>query len=448
MGVLISSRGALSQMNKRLARSILPGVLLVSGVVAFAGEALAQAGIEVPTRITDIRRGETVNNRPRPDFDPLGVRVGSFVVLPRLRLDGAFDDNIFATSTGEKSDFITTASPNVVLQSDWNNHMLRLQSGADIGRYIDNTAEDFEDYRFSANGRVDVTRRAKIRGGAGYRREHVKRSSPDDVSGVEPTIYDVLSANLEGSQVFNRVGVTVGGTFDRYNYDDVAAAGGATINNDDRDRDQIEGSVKVSYEVTPQYNAFVRGAYNVRNYDAAVDDNGVNRDSDGYDVVVGVSLDFGGITFGDFYAGYLSQNYDDPLLNTVNGPVVGADVTWNVTPLTTVVGSVSRVVRESTTRDATTGAFASGRFFTTVGVSVDHELMRNVLLGADISASQDDFEGIDRSDEIYRASVDAKYLLNRYASIGGTYSYRMRNSDVGTSEFTENVFFLRLLVQY
>jgi len=74
--------------------------------------------------------------------------------------------------------------------------------------------------------------------------------------------------------------------------------------------------------------------------------------------------------------------------------------------------------------------------------------MRNVLLGADISASQDDFEGIDRSDEIYRASVDAKYLLNRYASIGGTYSYRMRNSDVGTSEFTENVFFLRLLVQY
>ena len=100
------------------------------------------------------------------------------------------------------------------------------------------------------------------------------------------------------------------------------------------------------------------------------------------------------------------------------------------------------------TAGATTGASASGRFFTSVGVSVDHELLRNVLLGADISASQDDFEGISRTDEIYRASVDAKYLLNRYASIGGSYRFRMRNSDVATSEFTENVFLLRLLVKY
>jgi len=440
-------------MKKRLEKSmvlvgILPGMLFVSGIVALAGEAAAQTGIDVPTRITDVRRGETVTNRARPDFDPLGARVGSFIVLPRLRVGGAYSDNIFSTDTGEVSDLITTISPRVVVQSDWGTHMLRLQGGADIGRYIDNDAEDFEDYEFKANGRVDVTRRTKLRGGVGYRAEHERRSSPDDVSGVEPTKFDVLSANIEGSQKFNRVTLAVGGTIDQFDFDDVGTAGGGTINNDDRDRDVIEGSVKVSYELAPQYVAFVRGAYNVRNYDDAVDDNGVNRDSDGYEVIVGVSLDFGGITFGDFFAGYRAQEYDDPALNTANGPVVGADVTWNVTPLTTVVGSASREIRESTTRDAITGANASGRFFTTIGVSVDHELMRNVLLNANVSASQDDFEGINRTDEVYRAGVGATYLVNRYASIAGTYRYRMRNSDVAASEFSENQFLLRVVVQY
>jgi len=435
-------------MNKRLVHSILPAVFLASGMVALAGEAAAQSGIEVPTRITDVRRGETVTNRERPDFDPLGARVGSFVVLPRLNLDGELNDNIFSTDTGEQGDFITTISPNVVVQSDWSNHMLRLQGGADVGRYVDNDGEDFEDYEFNANGRVDVTRRTKLRGGAGYRVEHEDRSSPDDVSGIEPTTFDVLSANLEGSQTFNRVTLTLGGAFDQFDFDDVGTGGGGSINNDDRDRDIYEGSVQVSYEFAPEYEAFVRGTYNVRDYEAAVGDDNLNRDSDGYEVVAGVSLDFGGITFGDFFAGYQSQDYDDPQLSTASGPVVGADITWNVTSLTTVVGSISRVVRESTTQDVNTNAFASGRFFTTAGVSVDHELMRNVLLGADISASQDDFEGIDRKDEIYRAGVDAKYLINRYANIGGVYRFRMRSSDVGSSEFTENLFLLRVQVQY
>jgi len=435
-------------MNKRLVHSILPAVLLASGMVAIAGEAMAQSGIEVPSRITDVRRGETVTNRERPDFDPLGARVGGFLVLPRLNLDGEVNDNIFSTDTGETGDFIATISPNVVVQSDWANHMLRFQGGADVGRYVDNDSEDFEDYDFSTNGRVDVMRSTKLRGGARYRREHEDRSSPDDVSGIEPTIFDVLSANIEGSHTFNRVTLTLGGAFDQFDFDDVGTTGGASINNDDRDRDNIEGSVEVAYEIAPAYQAFVRGAYNMRNYDAAVDDNGVNRDSDGYEVVAGVSLDFGGITFGDFFVGYQTQDYDDPLLNTASGPVVGADVTWNVTPLTTVVGSVSRVVRESTSRDAVTGSFASGRFFSTAGVSVDHELMRNVLLGADVSASQDDFEGINRTDEIYRAGVNAKYLINKYANIGGSYRFRMRNSDIGSAEFTENLFLLRVQVQY
>ena len=436
-------------MKKQLAQGwFWSGILIASSHLTFGGAAMAQTGIEVPTRDTSISRGETVTNRPRPDFDPLGVRAGSFIILPSVGLQEEYSDNIFSTETGEQGDFITTVSPQLSVQSDWNNHMLRFDGGADVAIYSDNDSENFEDYRFGAGGRVDVTRQTKIRPRVAYRQGHTDRSSPNDAGGVEPTIFDVLSAGLEGSHTFNRLSVTLGGAFDQYDYDDVATGGGGTINNDDRDRDDIEGSVRLGYEFSPNYEGFVRGAYNVRNYDSAVDDNGVNRDSDGVEIVAGVGIDFGGITFGDFFAGYRSQDYDDPLLDTASGPVVGADITWNVTQLTTVTGTVSREIRESTTLDPVTGNFASGRFFSTVGVAVDHELRRNVLLGATVSASQDDFQGIDRTDDVYRAGLSAKYLINRYANVGGEYRLRVRESDAAGADFTENQFLLRLRVQY
>ncbi|MCH8873308.1 outer membrane beta-barrel protein [candidate division KSB1 bacterium] len=158
--------------------------------------------------------------------------------------------------------------------------------------------------------------------------------------------------------------------------------------------------------------------------------------------VAGLEADFGGIVFGDFVVGYKSQDFDDALFNTVGGPIVGADITWNVTPLTTIVGTASRLIRE------TTQAGVSGRFLTTVGLSADHELLRNLLLGADASVSHDDFEGIDRTDLIYKAGVNAKYMLNRYFYVSGGYDFRMRDGESSADDFTENIFFIRLQAQY
>src|SRR3990172_373312 len=107
-------------------------------------------------------------------------------------------------------------------------------------------------------------------------------------------------------------------------------------------------------------------------------------------------------------------------------------------------GTSSTEVRETTVRDPATGQIASGRLFTTAGLAVDHELLRNLLIGADVSASIDDFKGISREDQIFRAGASAKYLLNRYANVGGEYRFRMRTSDVASAEFTDNIFMLRV----
>lgn len=408
---------------------------------------LAQSGIEVPSRVVTVQRGRTVLERERPELDPLGIRVGSFILSPSLSVHQEYNDNIFATETDTESDFITRILPELSLRSDWNNHSLAFFGSGNIGRYWDNSAEDFEDFNVGTSGRLDVRRDTWVRARAEYQDRHEERSSPDDVGGDEPTEYNVSIGRLEGFHRLNRLSFTLGGAIERFDFDDVGTSLGTTINNDDRDRDEYEASLRVGYELVPSYEAFVRGAYLIRDYDSGTDDAGRDRDSDGFEVVAGVSIDFGGITFGDFFAGYRQQEYDDPTLDKVSGPVVGADITWNVTPLTTFIGTVSREIRESTTGDGM-GNFASGRFFTTVGVSAQHELLRNLLLGADVSYSNDDFKGIDRSDDIYRFGLDANYMMFRNLYLRGGYRFRSRDSEFAGADFAENIVFIRLQAQY
>lgn len=408
-------------------------------------EQVAQAAIEVPSRITTVPRGQTVEERRRPDLDPLGVQVGTFTLLPSIGLEEQYNDNIFATENNTIDDFITRLLPRARLRSNWNNHSLSVYGNADIGRYADNGNEDYEDYTAGANGRLTILRDTWLQAQVEHQRRHEDRGSPDDVGGIEPTIYGATLGQLTGFHRLNRLNFTLSGTVERLDFDDVATGGGGIINNDDRDRYEMETSLRVGYEVVPNYEAFVRGGYLKRTYDD-ISDNGLDRDNNGYEIVAGISVDFGGITFGDFFAGYRTQEYDDPALDSVSGPSVGGEITWNVTPLTTIIGTLSRTIEESTNGDGM-GNFASGRFLTAAGVSAQHELRRNLLLGANIGYQNDDYEGISRTDETFRFGVNANYMMYRNLYIRGGYTVRSRDAEIGT-DYVENVVFVRLQAQY
>lgn len=422
----------------------------------FEGSAEAAPGVQVAQGITtyeqrrrqvdDPRRGDTVQGRARPQYDPLGQRIGAFVLLPELVLQEQYESNIFFTEDDEESDFITRIMPRLTLQSDWNNHSLQLESGGDFGFYADNTDENYQDYFVGASGRVDIKRSTQLRLRTRYSRDHESRESPDDADagGVqiadEPTEIDIYSAGAALRHDFGRINATLGGTFDRLSFQDPDAIVGPPINEHDRDRNIYEGSLRVGYQIQPQYEAFVRGSYNQRDYDGL--EGGVDRDSEGYAAAVGMEVDFGGVVFGDFFAGYRYQNYDDSTLDSLSGFGAGGEITWNVTKLTTIVGSLAGDLAE------TTQTGASGRRVATGEVEVDHELRRNILIGGNLIATRDDYEGINRTDWIYGAGADATYLINRYLRAGVGYDFRQRDGESSADDFTNHVFLVRLGLQY
>ena len=415
-------------LRRDLSGTMFAACLVAAGTMVAAPSVYAQ----------NDNRTTTVTDRARPELDPLGVRAGGFIIFPNASITESFDDNIFSGDTSTVDDFITNIVPEIVVKSDWQSHEIKMFGSADIAFHADRSNENYEDFNLGAEARLNVLRDVQVSAGLVYADLHESRGSPDDVDGNEPTGLERSNATLGFAARTNRLSLSVGGELTRFDYDDATSAAGAVIDNDDRDRDRYDLVVRGGYEIAPEYEGFVRVGLSTTDYNDAVDSDGVNRDSDGVEIVAGARIDVTGVVFGDVFAGYLTRDYDDSVLATIDGVTAGVDMTWNVTKLTTLGFGVARTIAE------TTQTGASGYFQSNFDASVDHELLRNLILGARASLSYQDYEGIDRDDEVANFAVSGKYLLSRnfYISLG--YDYSQRESDAAGADYDKNVVMLRL----
>jgi hypothetical protein len=384
-----------------------------------------------------------VGDRSQPEFDPLGIRVSSFLFFPKVELSEYYDDNIYRQDNNTESDFITTLAPSFRLASDWNVHSLVLDAGLTQGWYADNSDNDYTDYTVGAAGRIDVLRELIANINTRHQQLHENRGSVDAPTATrEPVEYTRTSVGGDVRWKPNRLGITLGGDYAHLNFDDTTNLNGSTSNNDDRDRDQTEGRVRLGYEFQENYEAFVLAAVNNRSYDDSIDDNGFRRDSDGYRLEGGVAFDLTRLIRAEVGAGYLSQSYDDARLSDVSGFSMNGSLEWYITQLTTIRALVARTVTE------TTLSGASGALSTRFGVGIDHELLRNVILRGDFNWTQNDYEGINRTDDIYSAEAAATYRLNRNIYTQAQYTYETRKSDATNADFSDNLIMLRLGGQF
>jgi hypothetical protein len=388
-----------------------------------------------------------VYDRARPEFDPLGVRVGTFVVRPGLELSEAYNDNIYADDTNEEEDFITMVRPSVRLESNWAQHALRFDANGGFGLYGSNDEENYDDWSFGTAGRFDITRGQYLVGRLRYDERHEDRGSPDDVFGIEPTRYALATANVGYVRDISILSLMTDFDVQQFNFKDVgsAIAPGATIDNDIRDRDQYQYRLRVGYEFIPNYEAFVEGTYNWRVYDQDNTFPGLafaptvrdrNRDSEGYSAVVGTAVNFSGKLRGDVSAGWMSQDYDSPVLEDIDAMKYGASLTWNITGLTSLIGEVNRSVEE------TVQGLASGYIASSYDLTLEHELRRNILLNANLGYDNNDYEGLNREDDIVYAGVGGDYLLMRGVSLTANYLFTDRDSNIAGADFSQNLFIL------
>ena len=412
-------------------------LLMLSSTVVFAQQ---QQRTNVPVRgqspyenpsLAEVPRGISVFERERPDLEPLEIRAGSFYINPAVGFGAEYNDNIFSSDQDTEEDAIFVTTPSVRVASDWSRHSLVFRAGAKGASYADNDRQNYTDMLVGLNGQYDISRGFYVSGGASWQHLHEERGSPNSTIGNagSPIEFDLGVYNVGVSRKMGVIGVDLDFDTRTWDYENVDQ-----FNNDTRDRVEYIGTGTISYEFIRDYNLFTRFIVNNRSYDRELDLQGFKRDSSGWEAQLGASVELTSLLSAELFGGYTQQDYDDERFDTVDGFVYGTSFLWNVTPLTSVRGTVDREVRDSVLLNV------SSFLQTTYRVSVEHELKRNILLGSSLQYQQLDFEGIDidRTDDYYEAVVGGRYLVSRNVTLVLDYTYRTRATDAPDLDFVEN----------
>lgn len=370
---------------------------------AFAAALMAMAPLHAAAQAPQEER-VGVRDRARPDYDPLGMRLGGFDLNATLDLGVTQTDNLFATETNEVDDTVFNIAPSARLDSHWSRHALGIRGGANFSNHSDFSDEDAETGYIRGDGRLDVGRFSNITAGVGFAHEVESRTDPDATIAGDPIEYDRTDYVLGASHQFSRFRLS--GALGHIDYDYDAPQ-------DFRDSDEDNVQARVDMEVTPRIGAFVQARFDDRSYDSQP-----ALSSDGESYLAGVSLNLTELMRGDIAVGQFQRDYDSGV--SVDGVAVYGNVDWFVTRLTTLRFNASRTAEDNG------GVAVSPYVATEYGAAVDHELLRNVIVSAGVQAGRREYEVIDREDDFRTLSLEADYLLNRRVSVYG----RAENIDV------------------
>jgi len=191
---------------------------------------------------------------------------------------------------------------------------------------------------------------------------------------------------------------------------------------------------RISYRLTPTRDVYIQSSYNNRDYDHLDLFDHVYRSSEGYNVFAGMRADVTGKLFGDIYAGYIQQNYDSSLYGEYSGLGFGANGYWNATTLDTFTLNLGRDVEETIVSGAASYVETRAR------IDWDHELRRNLMLTTEAGYDYDDYQGVDRDDNVYVVGGGLKYLVNNHFNLYANYDYVDRQSNIDVDSYKQNRF--------
>ncbi|MCW0047731.1 outer membrane beta-barrel protein [Brevundimonas sp. BT-123] len=403
-------------------REILPAgvALILFGATDASAQALRSAQ-DAQVDFFVRNRAVAVRDRPQPAYDPLGVRAGGFTAFPRLRSGVVYDDNVFAAEADRQSATTLRVTPEVVVRSHWSRHALETRVRADIDRNLDFDSENTTDWSLGGAGRLDIVRGADVTLAADYARDHEARTAAgSDPAARRPIAFDLASASLAATRTRGRLRLSAKAAVLRYDYRDGLSAAGVAIEQDDRDRTVARLTGRADYALSPATALFVQVARDDRDYRIVA--GSPERSSAGHEALAGVDFELGALIRGDVAAGYIRQDFQDTAYGDLDGFSGRARLSWFPTQLTTLTATAARSVED-------TGVIGSaGALRTDVSIGVDHELLRNLILTAETAWSEDDYNGLDRTDIRFAASFSAIYRLDRRYGLTAGLAYLDQSS--------------------
>lgn len=427
------------------AGALLAGLWTGLGTSGAAAQSVDE-NLITPNLPLEFDRGRNIGvlQRERPEYQAIGVPLSSFTLYPKVEAGVGFSDNAYQIAGGSASDGFVVLSPSVTASSNWAVNQLTLDASYRAKRYFSESPRDENNYTVGANGRLDITRSWTLDTQLRTARSTEPRASaasPQDAA--EAVQYQQTSGGIGTTFSGARIRGQLTANFDKLTFDDVRTFAGGILDQGNRDQTVLRTTGRGEFAISPDTSLFAQVGYTDTRYDQPLLPGVANRDSNEVNVLGGATFDLSALVRGAVGIGYVDRRYDAPIYKDLSGFATEAKVEYFPSQLTTLGVTVRRTVQDSYYFNS------SGYFATSAAFRVDHELLRNLLLNAQVAYEVDDFKDNAGNIKIFRVSGGGRYLLTREFGFGFVIGRDKRSGSgaVETNTFSETRALISVIVQ-
>ncbi|WP_169054364.1 outer membrane beta-barrel protein [Nitratireductor sp. XY-223] len=368
------------------------------------------------------------NRRDDPDpFEPVGIRVGTFVMRPSVTQQIAYEHDNDGTETTSRTYSRTVLDTDI--ESDWSRHQLVIGAEQVIDKTISGDGAEDPQTSVNADLRLDIssTTTADLSFDYQFGRENQTDANAinNAIAQAEVHTFDASASltHLFGSW---RGTATVDGG--RTTFGSAELSNGTLLSLSDRNENNYTVTLRAGLETGSAYRPFVEGDFGQIIYDDTLDSSGFARSSSTYGLRAGVATDFGEKLTGEVSVGYAQRDIDDSRLEPIKAFTIDGFATWSPRRGTNVLMGLSTSLEDSTT------ANESGSVYYAATGEITHRMRTDVQASVSGVVGWRDYVGPTPNQTVVGAGAGLTWWLNRYFAVDGGVTYERRFNDGGTEE--------------
>jgi hypothetical protein len=370
----------------------------------------------------DQQLGVTVLTRAHPGYEAPGIRAGGFVISPSADQSAFYNTNF--NGTPNSATWGSTTAASVSALSDWTRDSLGATFGVSHTQLFSFPNENYTDWNVGIAGGYTIDEN-QLRAAYYHNSYHQLGTTLGSVQSATPIAGQTDTADLNYTFTFGRLNVTPDISVSAYRYGTATVADNVTQNLNFLDRNVLAGGVVTRYSLSDEGGILVVARAITSQYTNTQRGQPSNN-SNSFLLLGGLDYQSKSVWRYRLLVGVEVREFQSPVFPTHTAPIAEGQLIWQPTELTTVTGSLSRLIEDPQS------AGTNGYVLTTARVAVDHELRRDIILHGGLGAQYAQFlQGSAQTN--FTADVGAAWLINRNMRLSLGYAF---TKQIGTSGTT------------
>ena len=356
--------------------------------------------------------------------EPASVPIGQMQLIPTISTSITHNDNIVSTETNEKKSWITTITPNLLLQAETESAAYSLNYGFQKGIYHSSDADNYLDHDLNAVINIIGNSRNRIDLSLGYRAGHDARGA-EGSNETSPLEYNLKTAQA----IYSYGGKTAKGRIEASALFEDKDYTNYSTTTDAMEYSKAGAGIAFYYRVTAKTSALFEINRNSVDYDTA------NKDNTNTTGLTGVTWDATAKTTGKIKVGWSKKNFKDDAHDDTSGGTWDALITWNPKTYSTFTFS--------TGQDFSDGSDATAYIDTkNYGVNWDHFWNDKLKSVVAFNVVDEDYSGSSKNDKTKILTLGLNHDTKRWLNLGVGYIMTDKDStETGSSYKTNEIKF-------